>query len=148
MNSETKTTDRLLQALTSNDKDFAKILLDEKPASICTDYKNPIEKAFMQHFTSTYDKESLRAIALIATLYLSVVHCEFPTTLFRASVNYLRDNLSLPTFNCNHYENLYSKLTNEDSIEIPLFKNINKHSKISLTKKHIYEAFDFLSNGL
>ena len=148
MNNETNTTDRLLQALTSNDKDFAEILLDEKSVSICTDYKNPIEKAFMQHFTSTDDKESLRAIALIATLYLSVVHCEFPTTLFRASVNYLRENLSLPTFNCNHYENLYSKLTNKDSIVIPLFKNINKYSKISLKKKHIYEAFDFLSNGL
>ena len=148
MSSETNTTDKLLQALTSNEADFAKILLDEEPATLSTDYKNPIEKAFIEHFSSTDDKDSLRAIALIATLYLSVVHCEFPTTLFRASVNYLRENISLPTFNCNHYENLYSKLTNEESIDILLFKNINKCSKINLSKKHIYEAFDFLSNGL
>ena len=148
MNKETHTIERLLQALTSNDKDFAKIILDEEPANRCTDYKNPMEKAFMEHFSTTDDKESLRAIALIATLYLSVAHCEFPATLFRASVNYLRDNLSLPAFNCNHYEKLYSRLSNQESIEIQLFKNINKFAKINLTRNHIFDAFDFLSNGL
>ena len=148
MNKATTPTERLLQALTSNDKDFAKILLDEEPATHCTNYENPMEKAFMEHFSTTDNKESLRAIALIATLYLSVAHCEFPATLFRASVNYLRDNLSLPAFNCNHYENLYSKLTDEESIEFQLFKNINKFAKINLTKYHIFDAFDFLSNGL
>ena len=148
MNKGNNTTERLLQALTSNDKDFGKILLDEEPATHCTDYKNPLEKAFMEHFTSTDNKESLRAIALIAMLYLSVAHCEFPTTLFRASVNYLRDNLSLPAFNCNQYEKLYSRLSNEESIEILLFKNINNFAKINLTKNQIFDAFDFLSNGL
>jgi hypothetical protein len=148
MNKGNNITYRLLRALTSDNKNFGKILLDEETTTRCTDYENPLEKAFMEHFTSTDNKDSLCAIALIATLYLSVAHCEFPTTLFRASVNYLRDNLSLPTFNCNHYENLYARLSNEDSIEIQLFENIDKFAKINLTKKQIFDAFDFLSNGL
>ncbi len=148
MNKKTNITDRLLQALTSSKANFAKILLEEKIVTGSIEYKTPVEKAFVEHFASIGNRESLRAIALIATLYLSVVHCEFPTTLFRASVNYLRENISLPAFNCNHYENLYSKLSNEDCIEIELFKNINNFTKINLTKKQIFEAFDFLSNGL
>lgn len=148
MNKEINTTDKLLQALTSNENDFSKILLGEKAVTACSEYKIPTEKAFVEHFTSISNKESLRAIALIATLYLSTIHCEFPTTLFRASVNYLRDNISLPTFNCNHYENLYAKLSDKDSVEFLLFKNINKLAKINLTKNQIFDAFDFLSNGL
>ena len=102
----------------------------------------------MEHFSSSNEKEGVRAIALIATLYLSVMHSQFPTTLFRASVNYLRDNITLPSFNCNHYENIYAKLSNEDSVELTLLNNINKFTNISLTKNGIFDALDFLSNGL
>ena len=148
MNKEINVTDKLLQALTSSEKDFPQILLGEKAATACTEYEIPTEKAFIEHFASTSNKESLRAIALIATLYLSTVHCEFPTPLFRASVNYLRENISLPTFNCNHYESLYARLSSEECVEFPLFKNINILEKIKLTKNQIFDAYDFLSNGL
>ena len=148
MHSERNITEILLQALTSNERDFAKILLGEKQATHISEYKNPLAEAFVQHFASEENKENLHALALIAILYLSVQHCDFPTTLLRASIGYLRENISLPTFNCNHYEKLYKKLTSEDSIEITLFKNINKFAKINLNKIQIFDAFDFLSNGL
>lgn len=148
MNKEENITNRLLLALTSNEKDFSKILLEETTVAGCERYEIPIEKAFVEHFTSSNDKEGLRAIALIATLYLSVTHCQFPTATLRASVNYLRDNITLPTFNCNHYENIYAKLSNEDSVELTLLNRINRFTKISLTKHQIFDALDFLSNGL
>ncbi len=138
----------LLQALTSNEKDFAKILLAEKVASHCPKYQNPLEEAFIQHFSTVKEKDSLRALALIATLYLSVMHCGFPTSLLRASIGYLRENITLPTFNCNHYEKLYEKLSREECIEIALFANLDKFAKINLRKIDIFDAFDFLSNGL
>lgn len=148
MNKEKNITERLLKALTSNETDFGKILLGEKSTTDSIQYENPLEKAFTKHFPSANNEEKLRALALIATLYLSVLHCNFPTPLFRASVNYLRSNISLPTFNCNHYENLYKKISNKENVKIPLFKNINKFTKINLTKNQIFDAFDFLSNGL
>ena len=148
MHCERSVTNILLQALTSNEKDFAKILLAEKAATHCPEYENPMEEAFVQHFASATDRESLRALALIAALYLSVMHCGFPTTLLRASIGYLRENISLPAFNCNHYEKLYKKVSPEESIEILLFTNIDKFAKINLTKNQIFDAFDFLSNGL
>jgi hypothetical protein len=148
MHSERSATNILLQALTSNEKDFAKILLDEKTATHCPKYQNPLEEAFVQHFASATDKESLRALALIAALYLSVMHCDFPTPLLRTSIGYLRENITLPAFNCSHYEKLYEKLSLEESIELSLFTNIDKFAKINLTKNQVFDAFDFLSNGL
>ena len=76
------------------------------------------------------------------------MHCGFPTRLLRASVSYLRENISLPTFNCNHYEQLYAKLTDKENVEFTLFTNIDKFTKINLSKTDIFDAFDFLSNGL
>lgn len=148
MNKEKNITNILLQALTSNEKDFGKILLGEKTATENSQYEIPMTKAFSEHFAPTNEGESLRAIALIATLYLSTTHCLFPTTLFRASVNYLRENITLPTFNCNHYEELYAKLSDKENIEIILLKGINNFAKINLTKNDIFDTFDFLSNGL
>ena len=148
MYSETNATEILLQALTSNDEDFVKIILGEKLATHSPEYKIPFEKSFANHFAATEDKESLRALALIATLYLSAMHCGFPTRLMRACIGYLRENISLPTFNCNHYEKLYARLTNEENIEFTLFTNIDKFTKINLSKIEIFDAYDFLSNGL
>ncbi len=148
MNKDKEVTDRLLQALTSNEKDFGKILLGEKSTNNGIEYENPLNRAFVTHFAHVENKESLHALALIAILYLSVLHCNFPTHFFRASVNYLRDNISLPTFNCNHYDNIYKNISNEDNLEMPLFKNLNIFAKINLTKNQIFDSFDFLSNGL
>ena len=148
MHIATNTTETLLQALTSNDEDFVKIILGEKSATHCPKYEIPLKNAFAEHFAVAEEKESLRALALVATLYLSTMHCGFPTRLFRASVSYLRENISLPTFNCNHYEQLYAKLTNKENVEFTLFTNIDKFTKINLSKTDIFDAFDFLSNGL
>jgi hypothetical protein len=148
MHNEKNATEILLQALTSNSEDFVKIILEEKPTTNSPEYEIPLEKAFAKHFTAAEDGESLRAIALVATLYLSTMHCGFPTRLLRASVGYLRENISLPTFNCNHYEQLYAKLTDKENVEFTLFTNIDKFTKINLSKTDIFDAFDFLSNGL
>ena len=104
MHNEKNATEILLQALTSNSEDFVKIILEEKPTTHSPEYEIPLEKAFAKHFTAAEDGESLRALALVATLYLSTMHCGFPTRLLRASVGYLRENISLPTFNCNPIE--------------------------------------------
>ena len=148
MHCEINITERLLQALTSNERDFAKILLGKIEPNHHPEYENPLAEAFAKHFATDNNNETLHALALIAILYLSVLHCGFSTRLMRTSIGYLRDNISLPTFNCNHYEKLYEKLTSEDCIEFTLFKDIDKFAKINLTKIQIFDAFDFLSNGL
>ena len=148
MHSRENTTEILLQALTSNSEDFVKIILGEKLATHSPEYEIQLEKAFAKHFTAVEEKENLRALALVATLYLSAMHCGFPTNLMRACIGYLRENISLPTFNCNHYEKLYAKLTDEENVELTLFTNIDKFTKINLSKIEIFDAFDFLSNGL
>ena len=148
MNDEKNVINRLSEALASNENDFGKILFGEQEITNKSDFNNKFENVFIEHFVYAEDKDNLRAIALIATLYLSVIHCNFPRHLFRTSINYIRNNIPLKTFNCNHYESIYKKLSNNDNIEITLFKNINKFTKINLTKNQIFDAFDFLSNGL
>ena len=53
-----------------------------------------------------------------------------------------------PYTNCNHYEKLYAQLTDKENVEFTLFTNIDKFTKINLSKTDIFDAFDFLSNGL
>ena len=148
MSERENVTDRVLQALVSGEENFGKVLLGEKSSAMGVGFENPLERAFVEYFSAVENREGLRAMALIAILYLSVLYCDFPMRFFRVSVNYLRDNIALLSFNCNLYEKLYEKLSNGGCVKIPLFKNIYKFEKINLTKNQIFDAFDFLSNGL
>ena len=102
---------------------------------------------FLDYFTEERNNDNLRALSLIATLYLSVLHCDFPQALMRSSVTFLRENITLPSFDCTHYERLYARLTTDNRTTLPLFEDVGSIVSKEVSRLDIYDAFDFLTNG-
>ena len=111
------------------------------------DYPFPLDKMFLDYFAEEAGNDSLRALSLIATLYLSVLHCGFPQALMRSSITFLRENITLPSFDCTHYERLYARLTTEKHATLPLFEDVGNIATKEVSRLDIYDAFDFLTNG-
>ena len=137
--------DNLLAALMGRKDCFASNLFaDDVPRC---DYPFPLDRMFLDYFTEERNNDNLRALSLIATLYLSVLHSGFPQPLMRSSVTFLRENITLPSFNCTHYERLYARLTTEEHTTLPLFEDIGSIATKEVSRLDIYDTFDFLTNG-
>lgn len=138
--------DNLLAALMGRKECFSDTLF--APLEFSCDRTFPLDAMFLAHFPDAGNREALRALSLVATLYLSVFHSGFPQPLFRSAVTFLRENVSLPSFNCNHYEQLYARLSADESVSLPLFEDIGSVVPKELTRTDVYDAFDFLTNGV
>ena len=138
----------LLQALTGDEHIFGAILSGKGDADTSPSYRPPLESMLLEHFSSEKNKQGIRALAIIGTLYLSVLHAGFPKDTFRTVVTYLREETSLPAFNCNHYDKLYARLCDEPQVTLKLLGGINKFNYVTLKKEDIFEAFDFMTNAL
>ena len=137
--------DNLLAALMGRKDCFSSNLFaDDVPRC---DYPFPLDKMFFDYFTEERNNDNLRALSLIATLYLSVLHCDFPQALMRSSVTFLRENITLPSFDCTHYERLYARLTTDNRTTLPLFEDVGKIVLKEVSRLDIYDAFDFITNG-
>lgn len=137
--------DNLLAALMGRKDCFASNLFaDDVPRC---DYPFPLDKMFLDYFAEEAGNDSLRALSMMATLYLSVLHCSFPQSLLRSSVTFLRENISLPSFDCTHYERLYARLTTDNRTTLPLFEDVGKIMLKEVSRLDIYDAFDFITNG-
>ena len=137
--------DNLLAALMGRKDCFASNLFaDDVPRC---DYPFPLDRMFLDYFTEERNNDNLRALSLIATLYLCVLHSGFPQPLMRSSVTFLRENITLPSFNCTHYERLYARLTTEEHTTLPLFEDIGSIATKEVSRLDIYDTFDFLTNG-
>lgn len=137
--------DNLLAALMGRKDCFASNLFaDDVPRC---DYPFPLDRMFLDYFTEERNDDNLRALSLIATLYLSVLHCGFPQALMRSSITFLRENITLPSFDCTHYERLYARLTTEKHATLPLFEDVGSIVTKEISRLDIYDAFDFLTNG-
>lgn len=137
--------DNLLAALMGRKDCFSSNLFaDDVPRC---DYPFPLDKMFLDYFAEEAGNDSLRALSLIATLYLSVLHCGFPQALMRSSITFLRENITLPSFDCTHYERLYARLTTEKHATLPLFEDVGNIATKEVSRLDIYDAFDFLTNG-
>jgi hypothetical protein len=138
--------DNLLAALMGRKDCFSSNLFaDDVPKC---DYLFPLDRMFLDYFTEERNNDNLRALSLIATLYLSVLHCGFPQALMRSSITFLREGITLPSFDCTHYERLYACLTADESVSLPLFEDIGSVVPKELTRTDVYDAFDFLTNGV
>ena len=111
------------------------------------DYYFPLDKMFLDYFTEERNNDNLRALSLSATLYRSVLHCGFPQALMRSSITFLRESITLPSFDCTHYERLYACLTTEKHATLPLFEDVGNIVTKEVSRLDIYDAFDFLTNG-
>lgn len=136
---------KLQTALTKTKNEFSKNLFSNETETK-TEYISPMTQMFAKHFKGINYETSL-ALSLICTLYLSVIKHGFPNDLFRKAVNFLCENTSLPAFNCNHYENLYVIISDNDNVTLPLFKDIGDICDTKLQKNEIFDAFDFLTNN-
>ncbi len=141
-------TDILLQALTNNREIFGSILAGKVCIETPPTLRLQLEKMFSDHFGNSAKQEEIHLLALICTLYLSVVHAGFSKKLFRTAITFLREHTSIPTFNCTHYEKLYTHLSNEPHTDIMLFSDINNFCTLRLKREDIFDAFDFMTNAL
>lgn len=148
MNNEVSYVDILRQALMGDARMFGPVLLEEQLLADAPAFSSPLDGMFFAHFGKTSDREGLRALSLLAALYLSVVLCGFPQRLLRSSAMFLRENISIPTFNCTHYDKLFSYLASEDMLSFSLLRGVGDVEYVIATKKDIFDAFDFLTNGL
>ena len=140
--------DVLSHALMSSELLFGKFLFDEYFQPDTPAYSSPFDKMFFVHFGNVSDCEGLRALSLLSALYLSVALCDFPQAVLRTSAMFLRENISLLAFNCTHYEALYSHLSSQESVRLPLLSGVNKVVYVDVKREDVYDAFDFLTNGL
>lgn len=148
MDNEAYYVDVLRQALMSDAQMFGRILLEERLLSDAPAYSSPLDGMFFAHFGEASNREGLRALSLLAALYLSVVLCGFPQPLLRSSAMFLRENISIPTFNCTHYEKLFSLLASEGVVRLALLRRVGDVEFVEAGKEDIFDAFDFLTNGL
>ncbi len=89
----------------------------------------------------------------LCELYLSALHCGFPTQTMQQTVRFIRDNYGPFAFTCDDYEHLYElmlhdKKNSNGQINFTLLGGIgnillNQH----LTKEQVFDSFDFFREG-
>ncbi len=89
----------------------------------------------------------------LCELYLSAVHCGFPTEEMHQTVRFIRENYGTFAFTCDDYEHLYDLMLHDKKnsgghINFTLLAGIgdiriNQH----LTKEQVFESFDFFREG-
>lgn len=94
------------------------------------------------------------AFGMICELYLSHTKLNFPITKMRQIISYIKDIYGTFNFDCNDYQTMYDlmkhdKKNSSKTINFTLLEDIGK-IKINMTasKEDIFEAFDFIREGL
>ncbi len=101
-------------------------------------------KAFSTCFKKKCNDNSIIATGISCSLFLSSIILGLPTNILHTYVRNIREKYPFLAFNCNKYEELYNTIEKEPLLLID--KNLNYH-KIEISKKDIFEAFDFVTNG-
>jgi len=93
------------------------------------------------------------AYGIICELYLSCIHCGFPTDKMRSTVNYIRENYGMLDITCEDYPALiqlmkHDKKNTSGSINFTLLKDIgNICINQTISEDDIQEALDFYREG-
>lgn len=94
------------------------------------------------------------AFGLVCELYLSCIKLSFPTEKMRQTVRYIREHYGTFSFTCNDYDALYDMMKRDKKncdgkINFTLLKDIGKPEiNCQATKEEVFEAFDFLREGM
>lgn len=91
-------------------------------------------------------KENILPAAYICTLFLSAIFNGFPTEKLHIFTRYVRDNCSLPSFDCKMYEKLYASQGSKVYESVLLIDKSGKTLPRNCSKQDIFEAFDFYTN--
>lgn len=90
------------------------------------------------------------AWGLIGELYLSHVHLNFPTTILRQTIAYIKDIYGTFNFDCRDYETLYELMLHDkknvgSEIRFTLLSNIGDiHTDQTVGHDEIFEMLDFV----
>lgn len=103
---------------------------------------------FTTAFSALYngDKEEILTAAYICTLFLSAITEGYPTAKLHTFVHYAQENYKRFTFNCNMYESIFSKMSQEKLKNVCLLKSDNRTIMRECKKEEIFEALDFYTN--
>ena len=94
------------------------------------------------------------AYGLVCELWLSCVKCGFPTATMRQLSSYIRQNYGTLAFTCDDYPTLLSLMTHDKkntagTINFTLLADAGElRINQTATQEEIYEALDFLREGL
>lgn len=94
------------------------------------------------------------AWGIICELYLSHLHCNFPTDKLRKTVHFIKENYHGFSFGCEHYEELYElmkhdKKNESDTINFTFLSDVGKVViDQTASKEEILESIDFLRESV
>ena len=97
--------------------------------------------------------DAYRAWGLLCELFLSTIHCQFPTKEMQQTVRFIRNVYGPFAFTCDDYTHLYDLMRHDKKnvggeINFTLLGGIgdirlNQH----LTREQVFESFDFFREG-
>ena len=94
------------------------------------------------------------AWGLVCELYLSVTRCNFPKDKFRQTIDFIKENYGVFTFNCKEYERLFQLMTHDkkNTAGIVNFTLLGGIGDIRInqtaTKEEIFEMLDFYREAM
>ena len=124
--------------------DITKRLEEIARTEICDSFGQP----FIKIFKNTYNgkREEILAAAYTCSLFLSCLLYKMPTEILHTFVYYTKERFCRFSFNCNMYETLFSKMEINDLQDVHLLNGKQESVTCTLTRKEIFEAFDFYTN--
>lgn len=94
------------------------------------------------------------AFGMVCELYLSCVKCGFPTETMRQVVQFIREHYGTLSYTCDDYPTLFTFMTHDKkntagTINFTLLSDVGElRLNQTATREEIYEALDFLREGL
>lgn len=109
-------------------------------------FGEPLLDALRKTFASE-DNENIEATAIIGMLYLSHRLAKYPQTKLRTYCCNLREEYPLLPLDCRHYDEICSAITGGLPTQATLIDDSLSSKSTMISKEHILEALDFISNG-
>lgn len=94
------------------------------------------------------------AYGMVCELYLSKVRLGFPTDKLEQTLQFIKENFGVFTFNCKEYDTLYEIMTHDKKntngiVNFTLLKNIGDiHINQTATKEEIFGLLDFYRESM
>ena len=104
-------------------------------------FKDALKKELTQ-----CDDKAIYAVAAICTLYISHFRAAFPMQKLRTFNTNIRQEITLPLFDCRLYNTILSSVPEESLESVELFDAKNNIKSVPLKKQDIIEALDFYTN--
>ncbi len=92
------------------------------------------------------DNEDTYAAATICILYLSHYKLKFPASKLRTLYTNIKEETSLPLFDCKRYSSILSAIDEASLQEFELIDNGYNIKRLPVTRQEIFEALDFYTN--